>query len=83
MHRHPHIALAIDIVGSQPKLARAAGISQQQVSKLLHCQRQISAGVAIAIEKATAGKIGRWQLRPDYWDPPDMVAQVGGDTCHM
>lgn len=74
MQKHPEIEQAIEIAGSQPRLAELTGISQQHISKMLRGQRHVSADVALAIERATEGKIGRSRLRPDYWPPGDPPA---------
>jgi DNA-binding transcriptional regulator YdaS (Cro superfamily) len=71
MSAQPHIKKAIAIAGSQPRLAELSGLSQQHISKLLKQQRQITADVAIAIERATNGKVGRCEMRPDYWPSQD------------
>jgi DNA-binding transcriptional regulator YdaS (Cro superfamily) len=67
MKHRPLIQRAIKAVGSQKKLADAIGLSQQGVSYLLHTAPRIRAEVAIAIERATGGKITRKQLRPDIF----------------
>lgn len=69
MEKHPEIERAIEIAGSQPRLAELSGLSQQHISKLLRRQRGISGEVAVAIERATEGKIHRSRLRPDFWPP--------------
>ena len=66
-HHRTLIERAIATCGSQAKLADAIGCSQQQISYLLNAKRA-SAEMAVAIEKATGGKIGRAQLRPDLFD---------------
>jgi len=76
MNRHPHIERAIKIAGSQPRLAERSGLSQQHISKLLNCERSITAEVAIAIEKGTGLAVPRWRLRPDLWDRPASAEQV-------
>lgn len=63
-----HIQRAVDLSGSQAKLARKAGISQQQISWLLSGDaRNVTAEVAVKIEKATNGAITRHHLRPDLF----------------
>ena len=74
MTPHPQIASAIKAVGSQPKLAELAGLSQQHISKLLRRQRGVSAEAAVAIERATRGKVPRHVLRPDLWPTPSHEA---------
>lgn len=66
----PRIAKAVEIVGSQKKLAAAAGCEQQTISKLLNRQRQISAEMAVALDRATFGGVPKHLLRPDLFDPP-------------
>jgi DNA-binding transcriptional regulator YdaS (Cro superfamily) len=67
---HPLIKRAIAKLGTQEKLARAAGVEQQTISKLLHRQRGISAELAAAIDKATSGAVPKHRLRPDIFDAP-------------
>lgn len=63
----PHIERAIAIHGSQAKLAKEAGCSQQYISWLLKEADQISAEMSIAFERATRGAVSRQQLRPDLF----------------
>lgn len=58
---------AIEITGSQEKLAKAAGCSQQQISYLLNEAKSITAEMAIAIDEATGGAVSRATLRPDIF----------------
>ncbi|MEN8220632.1 MAG: YdaS family helix-turn-helix protein [Pseudomonadota bacterium] len=54
--------------GGQSKLALACNVSRQCINNLLHEKtKPISANIAIAIEKATKGKMTRSQMRPDLW----------------
>lgn len=78
MIRNAHIERAIALAGSQPKLARSSGLSQQHISKLVRGQRSPTAEVAVALERATNGAIGRWEIRPDLWDPPAAMTRAGG-----
>lgn len=64
-----HIERAVEVHGSQVKLAKEAGCSQQYISWLLKDADQISAEMAIAFERATAGKVSRHDLRPDIFGP--------------
>lgn len=59
MDARAQIAKAIAAAGSQPKLGERAGISQQHISKLLNGQRKVTAEIALALEKATNGVVGR------------------------
>jgi DNA-binding transcriptional regulator YdaS (Cro superfamily) len=62
----PLIAEAVQAVGSQGKLARAAGCSQQFIWKLLQGERKnITVDLALRIQKATGGKVQAVALRPD------------------
>ncbi|WP_370905980.1 helix-turn-helix domain-containing protein [Citrobacter koseri] len=56
---------AIEIVGSQQKLADACEVSQPTVWAWLHGRKKASAQNAVRIEKATSGKIRAYQIRPD------------------
>ncbi len=58
---------AIDVFGSQAKLAAAANVSQQAISAALNGSRSISAEMAVAIERATQGHVQRADLRPDIF----------------
>jgi DNA-binding transcriptional regulator YdaS (Cro superfamily) len=58
---------AIEIKGSQQKLAEAMGCSQQQISYLLNGADRVSAEMAIKIERATNRGVSRHDLRPDLY----------------
>lgn len=51
-------------------MAEAAGVEQQTISKLLNQQRGITGEMAVAIDRATEGRVSKHQLRPDLFDPP-------------
>jgi DNA-binding transcriptional regulator YdaS (Cro superfamily) len=59
---------AVELAGSQAKLAEGIGLSQQGVSFLINQATKVSAETAIAIERFTEGKIRRGDLRPDIWE---------------
>lgn len=62
---------AICAIGSQGKLAALLGKQQGHVGKWLHRDRKVPAEMCIAIERATGGKVTRYELRPDvFGDPP-------------
>ena len=61
------IQKAIDVVGSQGKLAKLLGIKQQGVSYFLHKADKVTGEMALQIELATNGKVTRKQLRPDLF----------------
>lgn len=68
---NPLIRAAIDIVGSQTKLADAIGVRQQTISKLLLGQREkISGEIAVGIHQATSGAVPKWKVRPDLFEAP-------------
>lgn len=71
------IQKAIEITGSQVALAERAGCSQAAIWKLLHGRsKKVSAELAVAIERATDGKVTRHDLRPDLF----AAAQVTSNT---
>ncbi len=59
---------AISIAGSQAKLARLVGVNQQDISYWLHKARK---GIPLEhvpdIERATGGRVTRYDLRPDFF----------------
>lgn len=62
------IKRAIEIAGTQTKLAEASGLTQAAIHKLLSGKtRRISAENALAIERATDGQVTRYDLRPDIF----------------
>lgn len=63
-----HIRRAVDLHGSQGKLADEVGCSQQYISLLLRGDGQISAELAIAFERATGAVVTRQDLRPDIFE---------------
>lgn len=62
-----YIGKAIQLHGSQAKLAKAAGCSQQLISQIHQGKTGVSAEMALAFEKATEGAISRHELRPDIF----------------
>lgn len=67
MSQNPNILRAIEAAGSQAVLAERSGLSQQFISKLLNNERRVSAESAVAIHRATDGKIPCSVLRPDLF----------------
>ncbi|WP_294615330.1 helix-turn-helix domain-containing protein [uncultured Gilliamella sp.] len=61
------IARAIQILGSQRKLAICCNVSQPAISKWLKGQR-VSAEYVNSIVQATAGKVQAYELRPDIFN---------------
>lgn len=60
---------AVTIAGSEAKLGKAAGFSQNAI---WHAKRhgRVSAEMAAAIHRATGGAISKERLRPDLYDAP-------------
>lgn len=58
---------AIELFQNPTRLAAAIGYSQHAVWHALNRRRQVSARMAVAIERATKGKIRREELRPDIF----------------
>lgn len=61
------IQRAVEVLGSQQKLAEAANASPQAVSFWVSGERTISAEYALRVEHATGGKVTRYDLRPDIF----------------
>lgn len=80
MSFRPHIERAVALHGSQTKLARAMGCSQQYISWLLKEADQISAETAMGLEKATSGSVKASDIRPDLpWPVPTQPNEQGDD----
>lgn len=60
------IKQACAIVGSQAELARRVGVRPQMITNWMDGKR-VTAERAVAIEKATGGKVTRQELRPDLF----------------
>lgn len=62
------ISAAITMAGSEAKLGKLAGFSQNAI---WHAKRngRCSAELAVGIERATNGAISRTRLRPDLFPP--------------
>jgi len=61
------IEKAITLTGSQQKLAEKVGCSQQFISLLAREAVKVSAEMALALDKATDGKVSKHKLRPDIF----------------
>lgn len=61
--------LAIEVAGSEFKLANLIGVSQVAVNKAKHRGR-CSAEMAAAIDAALAPRVTKHDLRPDLWPEP-------------
>lgn len=66
MEKQSPIEIAIALIGSETKLGEAMGYSQAAINKAKKAGR-VSAEMAVAIERATSGKITRQRLRPDLF----------------
>jgi DNA-binding transcriptional regulator YdaS (Cro superfamily) len=60
---------AIQIAGSETRLAKAIGYSQHAVWHARQKGRP-SAAMAVAIHRFTEGAVAKWSLRPDLFDTP-------------
>lgn len=61
------IERAVQLKGSQEKLAEACKVSQQQISYLLNEAKAISAEMAAKVHEATTGAVSKHDLRPDIF----------------
>ncbi|MCX7132298.1 helix-turn-helix domain-containing protein [Aeromonas sp.] len=59
------IKIAIDIVGTQKKLAEACGVSQAAVQKWLHGKSKVAPENVLTLVNATNGAVRAHQIRPD------------------
>lgn len=59
------IKIAIDIVGTQKKLAEACGVSQAAVQKWLHGKSKVAPENVLPLVEATNGAVRAHQIRPD------------------
>ena len=58
---------AIRLMGTQARLAEAAGCSQMMVWKLVHGHACVSVEMARKIHLATEGAVSESDLRPDFF----------------
>lgn len=63
---------AIRLLGSQAKLAKAAGVKQASIWQAKEAGRA-SAELALGIHRATDGRVSASKLRPDIWRSPEHV----------
>lgn len=63
----PALHRAKDILGGQSAIARAVGVKQPSVHRILHEGKSVPAKWCIPIERATRGKVTRHELRPDLY----------------
>lgn len=61
------IKLACEASGSQAALARRLGVTPAAVAQWLKGLRPVPPKQCVTIERATAGRVTRRDLRPDDW----------------
>jgi DNA-binding transcriptional regulator YdaS (Cro superfamily) len=66
------ITRAVAILGSEVKLAAACGVTQPAISKA-KLRGRISPRLALAVDRATNGRVPASDLRPDLWRSPENV----------
>lgn len=66
---HPAVLRAIEIAGGGTKLARLLQVDRAVIDSWR--RRRVPANQVINVEKATGGKVGRHELRPDLYPPED------------
>lgn len=67
------LAIAVELVGGQARLARILGVTQPNVWHWLHKSERVPGEYVLKIEEATGGKVSRHDLRPDLY-PPNMTS---------
>lgn len=72
MDSFPPLERAIRIAGSETKLAAAIGYSQVAINKARR-RGAVSARMALAVHRFTAGAVPASILRPDLWARPQDV----------
>ena len=60
------IGRAVAQLGSEAKLAAAAGVAQATVNEAKHTGT-VGPKLAMGVDRATKGQISRGALRPDLW----------------
>lgn len=74
MQTDNHIERAVELLGSQKKLADAIGCSQQHISLLIRGAVKTTAEMAVKIDRATDGQVSRKVIRPDIFGAPETAA---------
>ena len=69
------VEAAVVRMGSQAKLAAAAGVTQPTVHKAIASGR-VGVRLAAGIDAATNGEISKSALRPDVWPPVEATHGV-------
>ena len=70
------LSRAIELVGGQTQLARLLGVKQANVWHWLNRAHNVPGEYVLAIEKATGGKVGRHDLRPDLYPQAPVAASA-------
>ena len=65
---------AVEIVGGQSALAAMIGVGQGHIWNWLNRDHRVPAEMVIPIEKATGGKVLRYDLRPDIYPRETVTA---------
>jgi DNA-binding transcriptional regulator YdaS (Cro superfamily) len=73
MNNTSPIDRAIALAGSETKLGEATGFSQAAINKAKR-RGHVSAEMALAIHRFTAGAVAAAELRPDLWSRAEDVA---------
>lgn len=73
------IKRAVEAVGSQAALASLLNVKQPTVSEWSRGERPVPIERCVDIERATAGAVRRWDLRPDDWHRiwPELIGAEG------
>ena len=71
------VGRAVAIAGSEVKLAAACGVTQPAISKA-KLKGRVSSALALAIHRATNGRVPASELRPDLWRSPENVPITTG-----
>lgn len=61
---------AIEVAGTQAKLASLIGKRQGHIGNWLNRDKKVPAEACLPIERATGGKVTRYDLRPDIFGAP-------------
>ena len=72
--KHP-IHTAIELAGSECKLAKLAGVSQPSINQAKKAGR-VSASLALKIESGLRGAVSKEQLCPEIFSPRNSHADI-------
>jgi len=73
------IERSVSSAGTQAELARRVGVTPSMVNQWIKGVRPVPVDKCASIERATAGDVRRWDLRPDDWHLiwPELVGTEG------